>query len=167
MRLTRYRSRVPCDRCASAGLPCLGFREIGYPSWSIRTRPIRDNTGRVQAIARVISQQRGILAASIAVVITRPTHGRCTTQVKFIPASGIGHDTPEWRVARSVRSPGRLGGKDRAFNVFPGPSTYSGLASMNRFPRLSRANPPVNESELQVRSSPTMCGSTCPFTAQR
>jgi len=63
-------------------------------------------------------------------------------RIRFLDNPPAACDTPEWRVARSVRSPGRLGGQDRAFNAFSGLSNYSGSVRMTKFPHLSRAIPP-------------------------
>jgi len=86
-------------------------------------------------------------------------------QIRFLDNPPVLCDTPEWRVARSVRSPRRLGGTDRAFIAISGPSTYSGLSHMNKFPRLSRAMPPVKDFGRQLRSSPIVRGFGCPSTA--
>lgn len=92
------------------------------------------------------------------------THRWSRNRIRFLDNPPAACDTPQWRVARSVRSPGRLGGQDRAFNAFSGPSNYSGSVKITKFPRLSRAISPVKESEHQGRSSPTMRGSMCPAT---
>ena len=94
-----------------------------------------------------------------------PRTPRSRNQIRFLDNPPAACDTPQWRVARSVRSPGRLGVEDRAFNAFSGLSTYSGSVSMTNFQRLSRPSPPVNNFGPQMRSSPTMRGSTRPFTA--